>query len=81
MVLFLSVVDASDADDEGSSSEAEEPAVDLYNEGSSSDKAAVDLSDERSSSEESAVELFDEGGPSCEEMLLNNILPPCKHHP
>jgi len=76
MVLFLSVMDASDADNEGSSSEAEEPAVDLYHEGSSSDKAAVDLSDERS-----AVVLFDEGGPSCEEMFLNNILPLPKHHP
>ena len=51
--VLLSVVDASDADDEGSSSEAEEPAV--------------DLSDEHSSSEESAVELSNEWGSSSED--------------
>jgi len=74
-------VDASDADDEGSSSEAEEPAVDLSdehssseesavelsNEHSSSEMAAVDLSDEHSSSEESAVELSNEWGSSSED--------------
>ena len=78
--FFLSVVDASDADDEGSSNEAKEPAVnlsdehssteesvvELSDEHSSSEKAAVDLSDEHFSSEESAVELSNEGG-SCSE--------------
>ena len=57
---FWSVMDASDADDEGSSSESEElPAVDLSDEES---VAAVDLSDESSSSEaeEPAVDLSDE---------------------
>ena len=64
--------DASDADDEDSSSEAEEPAVELSDEGSSSDEAeepAVELSDEGSSSDEAeecepAVELYDEGSSS-----------------
>ena len=51
-------MDASDADDEHSSSGAEEPA-DLSDEGSSSEKAAVTLYDEGSSSEESAVDLSD----------------------
>jgi len=82
-------VDSSDADDEGSSSEAKEPAikdsssqakepaVDLYDEGPSSKKAADDLSDEWSSSEESAVEVFDEGGSSSEESDNN---PSQQHH-
>jgi len=82
-------VDSSDTDDEGSSSEAEEPAikdsssqaeepaVDLYDEGPSNKKAADDLSDEQSSSEESAVEVFDEGGSSNEESDNN---PSQQHH-
>ena len=63
-MLFLSLIDQSNADDGGSSGEAEEPAVNLPNvdhssasdaddECSSSEKADTDLSDEDSSSEES----------------------------
>ena len=78
--FFMSAVDAGDADDEGSSSEAEEPAVnpssegfsseypavDLYDKDCSSEKAAVEHSDEHSGTEGSAVELSDEGGSTSE---------------
>lgn len=44
-------MDASDADDEDSSGEAEEPAVDLSEEGSNSEESAIDPSNEGFSSE------------------------------
>ena len=64
--FFLSVVNASDANDEGSSGEAEEPAVDLSEEGSNSEESTIDPPNEGFSSEKAAVDLSDEY-PSSEE--------------
>ena len=59
------LVDAIDADNEGSSSEAEGPAVKISDECSNSEKADID---EHSSSSSSAVKLSsDEGGSRSEE--------------
>ena len=90
--FFLSVVDASDADDEDSSSDTEEPAVKLSDESfgsedsavelsdecSNNEKADIRLSDERSSSSSSAVELSDEGTSRSEEQqpLSTSKTPP-----